>query len=68
MKEITLDVRGMSCGHCVNAIEGSVGELPGVRQVKADLQNAQVSVSYDAATSSPTAIKETIEEQGYDVA
>lgn len=68
MKEITLDVSGMSCGHCVNAIEGSVGELPGVLQVKVDLQKAQVSVSYDEATSSPTAIKETIEEQGYDVA
>lgn len=68
MKEMTLDVRGMSCSHCVKTIEGSVGELPGVRKVKADLQNAQVSVSYDEAASSPSTIKETIEEQGYGVA
>ncbi|EMR07244.1 Copper-ion-binding protein [Bhargavaea cecembensis DSE10] len=68
MKEMTLDVRGMSCGHCVKTIEGSVRELPGVRKVKVDLQNAQVSVSYDEATSSPSTIKETIKEQGYGVA
>jgi copper chaperone len=67
MKEMTLDVRGMSCGHCVNAIEGSLGELDGVRQVKVDLQKAQVSVSYDEAAVSPAEIQETIEDQGYEV-
>ncbi|MGM9919794.1 MAG: copper chaperone CopZ [Bhargavaea sp.] len=68
MKEITLDVRGMSCGHCVNAIEGSVGELQGVRHVKVDLQKAQVSLSYDESAVSLAEIQEAIEDQGYEVA
>ncbi len=30
MKQLTLQVEVMSCGHCVNAIERSVKELTGV--------------------------------------
>jgi copper chaperone len=33
----TLKVQGMSCAHCVNAVESSVGELQGVSSVKVDL-------------------------------
>ena len=27
MEKVTFNVQGMSCGHCVKAVEGSVGEL-----------------------------------------
>ena len=33
MKEV-LKVEGMSCNHCVNSIETSVGELTGIQQSK----------------------------------
>ena len=32
MEKVTLNVQGMSCGHCVNAVEGSVGKLNGVNE------------------------------------
>jgi hypothetical protein len=32
MKNITLNVQGMSCGHCVHSIEGSVGQLEGINK------------------------------------
>ncbi|MGN7478375.1 copper chaperone CopZ [Solibacillus silvestris] len=67
MQNITLNVQGMSCGHCVKAIEGSVGELEGVNQVNVKLDEALVNVSFDETQVTPAAIKETIEEQGYDV-
>jgi len=66
MKE-TLKVEGMSCNHCVNSIETSVGELTGVSTVKVDLGNNEVLVEFDNAITF-TQIKETIEEQGYDIA
>ena len=47
MEKITLNVQGMSCGHCVNAIENSVGQLEGVEQVKVNLEDAQVDVAFD---------------------
>jgi cation transport ATPase len=37
MEQLTLQVEGMSCGHCVNAIESSVKELNGVEQVNPPL-------------------------------
>lgn len=66
MKEV-LKVDGMSCGHCVNSIESSVGALNGVSSVKVDLANNEVTVEYDNAETLKE-IKETIEEQGYEVA
>ncbi|MCG7334636.1 copper chaperone CopZ [Sporosarcina sp. ACRSM] len=65
MKEI-LKVEGMSCNHCVNAIETNVGELAGVSAVKVDLNNNEVAVEYDN-TATLAKIKATIEDQGYDL-
>ncbi|TWT01913.1 copper chaperone CopZ [Planomicrobium sp. CPCC 101079] len=63
----TLKVQGMSCGHCVNAVESSVGELQGVSSVKVDLEKGEVAVEYDTSKTSLNEIQETIEDQGYDV-
>lgn len=63
----TLKVEGMSCAHCVNAVESSVGELQGVSSVKVDLENGAVAVNFDDSKTSLGEIKETIEDQGYDV-
>ncbi len=67
MENVTLNVSGMSCGHCVKSVEGSVGELAGVEQVKVDLENGQVTVSFDQEKVTLDKIKETIDDQGYDV-
>lgn len=63
----TLKVQGMSCGHCVKAVETSVGELQGVSSVKVDLGAGQVAVEYDNSKTSLEEIQETIEDQGYEV-
>jgi len=67
MEKVTLNVEGMSCGHCVKSVEGSLGKLQGVSDVKVHLDNGTVDVEYDAATVSVDTIKETIDDQGYDV-
>jgi copper chaperone len=67
MENITLNVNGMSCGHCVKAIEGSVGELTGVESVKVHLDAGKVDVEYNPSEVSLEKIKETIDDQGYDV-
>lgn len=66
MKEV-LKVEGMSCGHCVNSIESSVGELKGVSSVKADLAGNEVTVEFENEATL-NQIKETIEDQGYEIA
>lgn len=67
MEKVTLNVQGMSCGHCVKTIEGSVGELQGVASVKVHLENGTVDVEYNANEVTLETIKETIDEQGYEV-
>ncbi|PAK44072.1 copper chaperone CopZ [Peribacillus simplex] len=67
MKNVTLNVQGMSCGHCVNSIEGSVGQLEGINQVNVKLNDAQVEVTFNESQVSLDIIKETIEDQGYEV-
>ncbi len=67
MTTISLNVKGMSCNHCVNSIEGALGNINGVGSVQVDLAGNQVTVSYDEASVSVEKLKETIEDQGYDV-
>lgn len=65
MEHILLNVKGMSCGHCVNSVEGAVKTLGAAAKV--DLAKQSVSIDYDASKISLAAIKEAIEDQGYDV-
>ncbi|REB07777.1 copper resistance protein CopZ [Sporosarcina sp. BI001-red] len=67
MEQTTLTVKGMSCGHCVKAVEDSVGKLTGVESVSVNLDAGTVQVSHDATTADRKVIEETIEDQGYDV-
>jgi copper chaperone len=67
MKNVTLNVEGMSCSHCVNAVTKAVTALSGVSGVNVSLEEKTVTVDYDADHVSLDDIKEAIEEEGYDV-
>lgn len=62
-----LNVEGMSCSHCENAVKKSVGALNGVSSVAVDLKGKKVTVEYDSGTVDLKTIKDTIEDQGYEV-
>jgi len=67
MENVTLNVKGMSCGHCVKSVEQSVGALDGVEQVTVNLEAGKVNVAYNNQKVSLAKIKEAIDDQGYDV-
>jgi copper chaperone len=67
MENITLNVKGMSCQHCVKAVEGSVGQLQGVKKVSVKLDKGLVDLEFDPKIVALGTIKETIDDQGYDV-
>ena len=62
-----LNVEGMSCSHCENAIKKAVGALSGVGGVSVDLKRKTVTVDFDPGKVDIDAIREAIEDQGYDV-
>lgn len=68
MQTKTLDVRGMTCGHCKMSVEGALNKLDGVSAVEVDLNSGKVEVTYDESKVSLANMKEAVEEQGYDVA
>ncbi len=67
MEQITLDVRGMSCGGCVNSVKRVVGAIDGVLRVEVALDTGKVSVSYDADKAGPEQFKAAIRDAGYEV-
>ncbi|MCM3764413.1 copper ion binding protein [Neobacillus niacini] len=65
MVQVTLAVNGMSCMHCVMAIKSSVGKLTGVKEVKVNLKEANVTVTFNADQVALNQIKDRIESKGY---
>jgi len=62
----TITVDGMTCGHCVSAVQTEVGKLAGVTDVAVDLASGQVTIVSDTAPDAG-AIQEAVEEAGYEV-
>ncbi|MFD2043334.1 copper chaperone CopZ [Ornithinibacillus salinisoli] len=66
--QTTLDVRGMTCGHCKMSVEGALNELEGVSSVEVDLGTGKVQVTHDESKVTLQQLQEAVEDQGYDVA
>ncbi|WP_438270979.1 copper chaperone CopZ [Sporolactobacillus mangiferae] len=67
LAERTLEVKGMSCGHCKMAVSGALKELDGVSDVDVDLASGKVDIRYDENKVDFLQMKDAIEDQGYDV-
>jgi len=64
-KQETLQIEGMSCGHCVKAVQGALEAVEGVEVHAVEIGTAQIS--YDPALTAPAGMVEAIEEAGYTV-
>ncbi|PPA70575.1 copper chaperone CopZ [Jeotgalibacillus proteolyticus] len=67
VEAVTLNVEGMSCQHCVDAIESNVRDLGGVNEVKVNLQQGTVDVDFQGGFVTLSEIRAAIEEQGYKI-
>jgi copper chaperone CopZ len=63
MRQATLHIEGMSCGHCLNAVSRALGAVPGVRID--EIRIGRADVSYDESTTDPSRIEAAIAEAGY---
>jgi copper chaperone CopZ len=63
MKQATLHIEGMSCGHCLNAVNRALSAVPGV-QIDA-LRIGRADVRYDESTTGPSDLEAAITEAGY---
>ncbi|WP_010530268.1 copper chaperone CopZ [Lentibacillus jeotgali] len=65
--QTTLDVKGMTCGHCESAVKGALEGIEGVQGVEVSLDTGKVNVIYDEAIANIESMRAAVEEQGYDV-
>ena len=63
-----LNVKGMTCNHCVHAVKTAVEALSGVQKVEVSLEKNLATVDFDPGVATLQMIKTAIEEQGYSVA
>ncbi|HEY7502775.1 MAG TPA: heavy-metal-associated domain-containing protein [Gemmatimonadales bacterium] len=63
MRQATLHIDGMSCGHCLNAVNRALSAVPGVRIDAVRIGRAEVS--YDDTTTTPSDLETAVAEAGY---
>ena len=62
----TINVSGMTCGHCVSAVTMELSLLPSVTEVDVDLESGQVTITSDTALE-PVQLATAIDEAGYEL-
>jgi copper chaperone len=64
--QTTINVSGMTCGHCVSAVTMELSLLPSVTDVDVNLDSGQVTITSDAALEQAQ-LATAIDEAGYEL-
>lgn len=65
--EVTLNVNGMTCEGCENAVKAGIENLDGIAVVESSHEEAWTKVKFDAELTSLEEITASITETGYEV-
>jgi copper chaperone len=63
METRTLQIDGMSCGHCIGRVTNALGALPGVKVE--DVKVGSARISFDRVQTPLRRIAEAIDEAGF---
>lgn len=66
MSTTTYAVKGMTCGHCVQAVSAEVAKVAGVTGVRVDLEAGAVTVTSDGPADEQ-AVRAAVDEAGYEL-
>ncbi len=64
---ITININGMTCGHCSRYVRQVIDELEGIIQTDVSLENGTATVIYDTQTISSDAIVAALRDTHYTV-
>lgn len=62
---LTLEISGMSCGHCVKAVSAALAKVDGVTVDTVAIGSA--ALTFDPARVTADTIEEAVRDEGYDV-
>lgn len=63
MQRATLDIEGMSCGHCLNAVSRALAALPSVAIDSVTMGRADVR--FDETVTDPAHLETALADAGY---
>ncbi len=66
VNEVTLEIEGMSCGHCVGRVEEALNGGSGIVEATVDLSTNSAQVRFTASATSAADIAAIVTEAGYD--
>ena len=66
MAKVRLEVKGMSCQHCVKTVTDALTTLDGVQHVKVNLRKGEAVVRYDASYITDANLAKVITEVGFE--
>ncbi|XP_031553563.1 copper-transporting ATPase 1-like isoform X2 [Actinia tenebrosa] len=66
LRNVMINVEGMTCNSCVNTIEAKIGQKNGVQSISVSLEKKQVQISYTAEKMTPEQLVEAIENMGFE--
>uniref|UniRef100_A0A672RHE6 P-type Cu(+) transporter n=1 Tax=Sinocyclocheilus grahami TaxID=75366 RepID=A0A672RHE6_SINGR len=61
-----IHIEGMTCGSCVQSIEGMISQKKGVRSAQVSLANHQGTFEYDPLVTTPEELRAAVEDMGFD--
>ena len=61
------NVQGMTCGHCVSAVQQEIGAIDGVAAVSVDLASGEVTITSGRQLSADE-VAAAVDEAGYELA
>jgi copper chaperone len=64
-KNLTVKVSGMHCEGCANSIEKSLSKVSDVKNVKVDLENAEIRLEFNQDKVELEKIRRTIRKAGF---
>src|SRR6056297_2304148 len=64
MKELELDIAGMTCDHCAVSIENNLSKLNGIQKADVSYPNGTATVSFDESTLDKASVIEAVNETG----
>ena len=68
MRQESLEVEGMTCGHCVQTITDALNSIAGLETVEVSLDKKEVGVKFNENETSLQEISDKIVEVGFELA
>ena len=62
---VLIQIEGMHCHRCENAIQRALGQFPGVREVEVDFPSGQASVLHERGSVTAKELMAAVDSAGY---